>query len=75
VDDNIRFFQPFILDDVSVKLGRWSGYNLLAQHRIAALSWLLQPSFRSFMPLTADLASPGEQTLICKGPFSGISVV
>jgi hypothetical protein len=32
VDDNIRFFQPFILDDVSVKLGRWSGYNLLAQH-------------------------------------------
>ena len=31
VNDNIRFFQPFILDDVSVKLGPWSGYNLLAQ--------------------------------------------
>ena len=33
VNDNIRFFQPFILDDVSVKLGPWSGYNLLAQHQ------------------------------------------
>lgn len=32
VNDHIRYFQPFILDDVSVKLGRWSGYNLLAQH-------------------------------------------
>ena len=32
VKDDIRFFQPFILDDVSVKLGPWSGYNLLAQH-------------------------------------------
>ena len=32
INDNIRFFQPFILDDVSVKLGPWSGYNLLAQH-------------------------------------------
>ena len=32
VNDNIRFFQPFILDDVSVKLGPWSGYNLLAQY-------------------------------------------
>jgi hypothetical protein len=32
VSDNIRYFQPFILDDVSVKLGQWSGYNLLAQH-------------------------------------------
>ena len=33
VKDNIRYFQPFILDDVSVKLGSWSGYNLLAQHQ------------------------------------------
>jgi transposase InsO family protein len=35
INDNIRFFQPFILDDVSVKLGPWSGYNLLAQHLIS----------------------------------------
>ena len=32
INDDIRFFQPFILDDVSVKLGPWSGYNLLTQH-------------------------------------------
>jgi hypothetical protein len=32
LDDKIRFFQPFMLDDVSVKLGLWSGYNLLTQH-------------------------------------------
>ena len=33
VNDNIRYVQPFILDDVSVNLGPWSGYNLLAQYR------------------------------------------
>ena len=32
VDDTIRYAQPFILDDVSVKLGPWSGYNVLAYH-------------------------------------------
>jgi transposase len=32
IDDHIRCFQPFMLDDVSVKLGQWSGYNLLTQH-------------------------------------------
>ncbi len=35
VNDNIRYFQPFILYDVSVNLGPWSGYNLLAQHLLA----------------------------------------
>jgi transposase len=32
ISDTIRFVQPFILDDVSVKLGYWSGYNVLAQN-------------------------------------------
>jgi len=32
INDNIRLCQPFMLDDVSVHLGPWSGYNLLAQH-------------------------------------------
>ena len=32
LDDHIRFLQPFMLDDVSVALGPWSGYNVLAQH-------------------------------------------
>ena len=36
VHDTIRFAQPFILDDVSVKLGPWSGYNVLAQHPIVS---------------------------------------
>jgi hypothetical protein len=38
VNDNIRFFQPFILDDVSVKLGPWSGYNLLALYQICSVN-------------------------------------
>ena len=33
IDDRLRFVQPLILDDVSVALGPWSGYNVLAQHR------------------------------------------
>jgi len=33
INDTIRFVQPFMLDDVSVKLGPWSGYNVLAQNR------------------------------------------
>jgi len=33
IDDNIRYVLPIILDDVSVKLGPWSGYNVLAQHQ------------------------------------------
>ncbi|MGD2105336.1 MAG: hypothetical protein PVJ55_09550, partial [Anaerolineae bacterium] len=32
---HIRYQQPFLLNDVSVALGPWSGYNVLAQHRTA----------------------------------------
>lgn len=32
IDDKIRFVIPFMLDDVSVRLGPWSGYHVLAQH-------------------------------------------
>ena len=32
IEDSIRFVTPFILDDVAVALGTWSGYNVLAQH-------------------------------------------
>jgi len=32
LDDNIRLARPFILDRAAVKLGPWSGYNVLAQH-------------------------------------------
>jgi transposase len=35
IDDHLRLVQPFILDDVSVELGPWSGYNVLAQHLVA----------------------------------------
>jgi transposase-like protein len=34
IDDKIRLTIPFMLDDVSVSLGPWSGYHVLAQHRI-----------------------------------------
>jgi len=32
IDDTIRFVIPIMLDKVSVQLGPWSGYNVLAQH-------------------------------------------
>ena len=34
IDDNIKYVIPIMLDDVSVKLGPWSGYHVLAQHRL-----------------------------------------
>lgn len=33
LDDDIRCPPPFLLDDVAVKLGPWSGYNLLAHYQ------------------------------------------
>ena len=32
IDDRIRFVRPVLLDEVSVRLGPWSGYNVLAHH-------------------------------------------
>jgi len=32
IDDTIRFVIPIMLDKVSVQLGPWSGYNVLAHH-------------------------------------------
>ena len=32
VDSNIRFVIPIMLDKASVQIGRWSGYNVLAQN-------------------------------------------
>ncbi|HAJ31913.1 MAG TPA: hypothetical protein DCK79_00840, partial [Candidatus Atribacteria bacterium] len=32
VDSSIRFVIPIMLDKVSVQIGNWSGYNVLAQH-------------------------------------------
>lgn len=34
VSDKIRFVIPIMLDEVSVKLGTWSGYYVLAQKQI-----------------------------------------
>ena len=33
IDDKIRLTIPILLDDVSVRLGPWAGYHVLAQHR------------------------------------------
>ena len=32
IDDNICYTIPVILDDAAVKIGPWSGYNILAQN-------------------------------------------
>jgi hypothetical protein len=37
VDSNIRFVIPIMLDKVSVEIGSWSGYNVLAQHLLHRL--------------------------------------
>ena len=37
IDDKIRFVIPIMLDKVSVQLGPWSGYNVLAQHLLISL--------------------------------------
>ena len=34
VDEGIRLVVPILLDKVAVALGPWSGYNVLAQHRL-----------------------------------------
>jgi transposase len=41
IDDNIKYAQPILLDEVSVKIGDWSGYNVLAQNLILPLFYLL----------------------------------
>ena len=43
IDDTIRLTIPILLDDVSVRLGPWSGYHVLAQHQVSVGSgsvWL-----------------------------------
>ena len=32
LDDRIKFVPPLILDNISINLGPWSGYHVLAQH-------------------------------------------
>ena len=34
VDSSIKFVIPIMLDKVSVQIGRWSGYHVLAQYQI-----------------------------------------
>ena len=35
IDDKMRFVIPIMLDKVSVELGPWSGYHVLAQHQLS----------------------------------------
>ncbi|MDH7563220.1 MAG: hypothetical protein QHH21_07670 [Caldisericota bacterium] len=53
VKDGIRYAIPIILDTVVVKLGPWSGYNVLAQHLTDELFFspiLLWPITIFFLP-------------------------
>jgi hypothetical protein len=34
LDDGIRYVVPVILDDISIHLGPWNGYNVLVQNPI-----------------------------------------
>ena len=36
IDDKMRFVIPIMLDNVSVQLGHWSGYNVLAQYLVSS---------------------------------------
>ena len=45
IDDKIRFVIPILLDKVSVQLGPWSGYNVLAHHHVAKTGASLQVTF------------------------------
>lgn len=41
LDDKIRFVIPIMLDKVSVELGPWSGYHVLAQHPPYPWIWMV----------------------------------
>jgi tetrahydromethanopterin S-methyltransferase subunit E len=55
IDDKIRFVIPVMLDDVSVRLGPWSGYHVLAQHLILTLSLLFLQIFANGTTLVVEL--------------------
>lgn len=55
LDDRIRYVAPIILDDVSVSLGPWSGYNVLVQNHE------VRPSRLSRRPVKKK-SSPGRRT-------------
>jgi len=44
IDDRIRFVVPIMLEDVSVRLGSWSGYHVLAQHPLVQHFQLVKPA-------------------------------
>lgn len=56
IDDNIRYVPPIILDDVSVKLGLWSGDNVLAHH--PALKMVESGSFVDIRESMLGLSAP-----------------
>ena len=41
INDNIRYTIPIMLDTASVKIGPWSGYNVLAQNQLGELMKIL----------------------------------
>lgn len=47
IDDKIRLTIPIMLDDVSVRLGPWSGYHVLVQHHSVGIG--KSPSMEAIM--------------------------
>lgn len=46
IDDRIRIVPPIFLDNISVDLGSWSGYHLLAQNPITVTDYILLIQFK-----------------------------
>jgi hypothetical protein len=68
IDDRIRFVIPIMLDDVSVKLGPWSGYHVLAHHLRIGHPLLFLHSF--FQRLTSGMCREELGNVACSHPLS-----
>jgi putative transposase len=52
LDDGIRYVVPVILDDISVQLGPWSGYNVLVQNPDTERTAPVPPVLSAFRNIT-----------------------
>ncbi|HNQ32044.1 MAG TPA: helix-turn-helix domain-containing protein [Candidatus Woesebacteria bacterium] len=59
LDDKIKFIPPLILDQISVDLGDWSGYHLLAQNQSRLKLLLFLRSRLKLNPWLLLITTPG----------------
>jgi len=63
LDARIKYVPPLILDNLSVSLGNWSGYHLLAQHQ-TSVYWCLTNILTTPTRLGVDLLNRPKLTPI-----------